>query len=108
MGSITDVKGILVGNFEDFENLTGCTVILAKDGVYAACDVRGGAPGTRETDLLNPENLVEKSTQFTLVVEAQWDLRVHRVYQDTLRKLGLVLKQALKSTDCKWCHNIRP
>lgn len=60
MGSITDVKGILVGNYEDLDSLTGCTVVLAKDGAYASYDVRGGAPGTRETDLLNPENLVQK------------------------------------------------
>ncbi|BAL80748.1 P1 family peptidase [Caldisericum exile] len=59
MGSITDVKGILVGNYEDFENLTGATAIVIEKGASASVDVRGGAPGTRETDLLNPENLVE-------------------------------------------------
>jgi len=60
MGSITDVKGIYVGNYEDYENITGCTVIYIKNGAFASVDVRGGAPGTRETDLLNPENLVQK------------------------------------------------
>lgn len=60
MGSITDVKGILVGNYEDFENITGATVIICEAGASASVDVRGGAPGTRETDLLNPENLVEQ------------------------------------------------
>jgi len=60
MGSITDVQGIKVGHFEDYEAITGCTVIIAENGATAGIDVRGGAPGTHETDLLNPANLVEK------------------------------------------------
>ena len=58
--SITDVPGIEVGHAQDDEALTGCTVILCRKGAIAGVDVRGGAPGTRETDLLNPINLVEK------------------------------------------------
>jgi L-aminopeptidase/D-esterase-like protein len=58
--TITDVRGIEVGHAHDEEALTGCTVILCKKGVVAGVDVRGGAPGTRETDLLNPVNLVQK------------------------------------------------
>lgn len=58
--SITDVPGIEVGQAQDDEALTGCTVILCRKGAIAGVDVRGGAPGTRETDLLNPINLVEK------------------------------------------------
>ena len=58
--SITDVPGIEVGHAQDDEALTGCTVILCRMGAVAGVDVRGGAPGTRETDLLNPINLVEK------------------------------------------------
>lgn len=58
--SITDVRGIEVGHAQDDEALTGCTVILCRKGAVAGVDVRGGAPGTRETDLLNPVNLVEK------------------------------------------------
>ena len=58
--SITDVSGIEVGQAQDEEALTGCTVILCRKGAVAGVDVRGGAPGTRETDLLNPVNLVEK------------------------------------------------
>lgn len=57
--SITDVPGIEVGHAQDDEALTGCTVILCRKGAVAGVDVRGGAPGTRETDLLNPVNLVE-------------------------------------------------
>lgn len=57
---ITDVPGILVGHAHDREALTGCTVILCCQGATAGVDVRGAAPGTRETDLLNPVNMVEK------------------------------------------------
>jgi len=59
-GSITDVTGVKVGHSTDKRRPTGCTVVLVEDGAVAGVDVRGGAPGTRETDLLNPENLVEK------------------------------------------------
>lgn len=58
--SITDVPGILVGHAHDEEALTGCTVILCPKGATAGVDQRGGAPGTRETDLLRPVHLVEK------------------------------------------------
>lgn len=58
--AITDVRGIEVGHAQDKEALTGCTVILCRKGAIAGVDVRGSAPGTRETDLLNPINLVEK------------------------------------------------
>ena len=58
--AITDVRGIEVGHAQNDEALTGCTVILCRNGAVAGVDVRGGAPGTRETDLLNPINLVEK------------------------------------------------
>jgi L-aminopeptidase/D-esterase-like protein len=58
--SITDVRGIEVGHAQDDSALTGCTAILSRKGAVAGVDVRGGAPGTRETDLLNPINLVDK------------------------------------------------
>jgi L-aminopeptidase/D-esterase-like protein len=58
--TITDVRGIEVGHAQNDEALTGCTVILCRKGAVASVDVRGGAPGTRETDLLNPINMVQK------------------------------------------------
>jgi L-aminopeptidase/D-esterase-like protein len=58
--TITDVRGIEVGHAQNEEALTGCTVILCRKGAVAGVDVRGGAPGTRETDLLDPINLVQK------------------------------------------------
>lgn len=56
---ITDVPGLKVGQAQDLAVRTGVTVILPDERAVAACDVRGGAPGTRETDALAPENLVE-------------------------------------------------
>ena len=58
--SITDVAGIKVGHFTDTRRPTGCTVILTEEGAIAGVDVRGAAPGTRETDLLNPLNTVQQ------------------------------------------------
>jgi L-aminopeptidase/D-esterase-like protein len=59
-GSICDVPGILVGHATDDRGLTGCTIILCEAGAVGGVDVRGAAPGTRETDLLRPENTVER------------------------------------------------
>jgi len=58
--AITDVAGLAVGHFTHPARATGCTVVLCPQGVVAGVDVRGGAPGTRETDLLRPENLVDR------------------------------------------------
>lgn len=58
--AITDVAGIKVGHFTDSRRPTGVTVILTEEGATAGVDVRGSAPGTRETDLLEPQNLVQQ------------------------------------------------
>ena len=58
--SLTDVVGLRVGHFTDPGRPTGCTVVLAPGGAVAGVDVRGAAPGTRETELLSPLNAVEK------------------------------------------------
>ncbi|WP_396435944.1 P1 family peptidase [Limnohabitans sp.] len=60
LGSIVDVPGLRVGHFTLSQRLTGCSVVLALEGAVGAVDVRGAAPGTRETDLLDPANLVDK------------------------------------------------
>lgn len=56
---LTDVPGILVGSAEDHDVGSGVTVVLPKDRVVAAVDVRGGAPGTRDTDATDPACLVD-------------------------------------------------
>ena len=57
---IRDIKGFKIGQTEDIAAGTGCTVVLCENGAVAGVDVRGGAPATRETDLLDPVNMVEK------------------------------------------------
>jgi L-aminopeptidase/D-esterase-like protein len=59
-GAITLVPGVKVGHFTDTRRPTGCTVVLTEEGAVGGVDVRGSAPGTRETDLLNPMNAVDK------------------------------------------------
>ena len=58
--TLTAVPGIKVGHFTLAQRPTGCTVVLVEGGAVAGVDVRGAAPGTRETDLLNPVNSVEQ------------------------------------------------
>ncbi len=59
-GGLTDIKGLIVGHDTDAEARTGCTVVVCPDGAVCAADVRGAAPGTRETDLLRGYNLVPR------------------------------------------------
>jgi L-aminopeptidase/D-esterase-like protein len=59
-GGLTDVVGVRVGHFTDARRPTGCTVVLVEGGAVCGVDVRGGAPGTRETDLLDPVNSVQQ------------------------------------------------
>ena len=57
---ITSVPGISVGHYTDMQNATGCTLVLCEDGAVGGVDVRGSAPGTRETDLLSPTAMVDR------------------------------------------------
>ena len=54
---ISDITGFKIGHAQDFDAATGCTVILCERGAVTGVDVRGGSPGTRDTDALNPVNL---------------------------------------------------
>ncbi len=65
-GGITDVRGIRVGHWTDRRGATGCTVILCPEGAVAAVDLRGGAPGSRETDVLGQANLVRTAHAIVL------------------------------------------
>jgi len=66
MGSFTDIPGFKVGHAQDMDALTGCTVILCPLNTVGGVDQRGGAPGTRETDLLHPMHLVNQVTAVLL------------------------------------------
>ncbi len=63
---ITDVPGLLVGNAEDRDVMTGSTVVFAEEPATAACAVAGGGPGTRETDLLRADTMVEQVDSIVL------------------------------------------
>ncbi|HBF4863705.1 TPA: P1 family peptidase, partial [Clostridioides difficile] len=58
--NILDIEGLKVGQVEDRNGLTGCTVVICEEGATCGVDVRGSAPGTRETDLLDPVNMIQK------------------------------------------------
>jgi L-aminopeptidase/D-esterase-like protein len=73
-GAITDVAGIEVGHYTEPRRPTGCSVVLARNGAVAGVDVRGAAPGTRETDLLAPANLVQQAHAVLLSGGSAWGL----------------------------------
>src|SRR5215204_683225 len=64
--TLVDVPGFRVGHATNLEAATGCTVVICPPGTVGGVDVRGGAPGTRETDLLQPYNRVEEVTAVVL------------------------------------------
>jgi L-aminopeptidase/D-esterase-like protein len=64
--AVTDVEGLIVGHYTDIDAVCGVTVVICPEGAVAGVDVRGSAPGTRETDLLDPVNLVEKAQAVVL------------------------------------------
>ena len=64
--TITSVPGIEAGHYTDLVNATGCTVVLCRKGAVGGVDVRGGSPGTRETDLLQPARRVDQLFAVTL------------------------------------------
>ncbi|WP_420850220.1 P1 family peptidase [Ramlibacter algicola] len=73
-GAITDVAGLEVGHWTATQRPTGCTVVLARAGAVGGVDVRGAAPGTRETDLLAPANLVDRVHAVLLSGGSAWGL----------------------------------
>ena len=90
-GSITDVAGVEVGHFTDTRRPTGCTVVMARQGAVAGVDVRGAAPGTRETDLLQPSNLVERVHAITLSGGSAWGLDAASGVMQWLEEHGIGL-----------------
>ncbi len=89
--AITQVAGIEVGHFTDARRPTGCTVIIAREGAVAGVDVRGAAPGTRETDLLHPSNLVDRVHAITLAGGSAWGLDAASGVMQWLEEQGIGL-----------------
>jgi L-aminopeptidase/D-esterase-like protein len=86
--SITDVSGILVGNAQDDALKSGVTAIISDPPAVAAVHVMGGAPGTRETDLLAPENTVENVNAVVLSGGSAFGLDAASGVQARLRETG--------------------
>lgn len=87
--SLSDIDGIFVGNEQDTEGCTGITVILAPDGAVCGVDVRGGAPATRETDLLKSEKMVEKVHCVFLSGGSAYGLEASTGIMDFLEEKGI-------------------
>ena len=85
---ITDVPGVLVGQAEDGAGITGTTVILCETSAVAAVDVRGGAPGSRETELLDPAALVERVDAVVLSGGSAFGLDAAAGVMDGLATMG--------------------
>src|SRR5437588_12902401 len=85
---ITDVPGVLVGNAEDARLASGTTVIIFEEPAVAGVDVRGGAPGTRETDLLEPHRTVERIDAIVLSGGSAFGLDAAAGVQAQLREHG--------------------
>lgn len=87
--NILDIQGIKVGQAEDAEAKTGVTVILAENGAVCGVDVRGAAPGTRETDLLNPINVMERVQAVVLSGGSAFGLEAANGVMDWLEQKGI-------------------
>lgn len=87
--AITDVPGVKVGHHTATDAPTGTTVVLVEEGAVGAVDVRGSAPGTRETDLLDPENLVQEAQAVVLSGGSAFGLDAAGGVMRYLRERGL-------------------
>ncbi len=87
--AITDVPGILVGHAHDATSLTGVSVVRAMGRAVAGVDVRGGAPGTRETDLLNPMASVQQVHAIALCGGSAFGLAAASGVMERLREEGI-------------------
>src|SRR5271166_4001124 len=85
---ITDVPGVLVGNAQDTRLASGVTVVLFDEPAVASIDVRGGGPGTRETDLLDPQMTVSRIDAVTLSGGSAFGLDAPSGVQAYLREQG--------------------
>ena len=87
--NILDIKGLKVGQAENPDAKTGVTVVLAEGGAVCGVDVRGAAPGTRETDLLDPVNAMEKVQAVVLSGGSAFGLEAASGVMDWLEEKGI-------------------
>lgn len=88
-GYITDVDGIIVGHSQDYKAMTGCTVIICQEGATGGVDVRGSAPGTRETDLFKADKTVDKVHGIVLAGGSAFGLDAAGGVMDYLEKKNI-------------------
>lgn len=87
--NILDIKGLKVGHAQNTEAKTGVTVVIAENGAVCGVDVRGAAPGTRETDLLNPINQMEKVQAIVLAGGSAYGLEAASGVMDYLEEQNI-------------------
>lgn len=88
-GSIVDVPGVSAGHWTNTDAVTGCTVILTTDGAVGGVAVRGGSPGTRETDLLDPIRRVDRVHAVLLSGGSAFGLTAASGVQQWLEERGI-------------------
>ena len=86
---ITAVPGIRVGHYTDRSHATGCTVVLCEKGAVGGVDVRGSAPGTRETDLLDPTALAPRAHAVLLTGGSTYGLSAATGVMESLEEWGV-------------------
>ena len=89
--ALTDVPGIRVGHWTNRRAATGCTVVVCPQGTVGGVDVRGAAPGTRETELLRPDNLIEEVHAVVLAGGSAFGLEAASGVMQELAKQGIGL-----------------
>ena len=89
------IKGIQIGHYTDLKHGTGCTAIVAPEGATCAVDVRGGAPATRESDLLSPDRTVQKAHCVMLSGGSAYGLETCSGAMDILEKKNIGLNVGL-------------
>lgn len=89
---ITKVKGVKVGHYTDKQNVTGCTVVLFPPGTVGGCEVKGGAPGTRETALLSPYKTVSEIHALLLTGGSAYGLAAADGVMRYLKERGIGFK----------------
>ena len=87
--SFFDLPGLRTGHAQNAEAGTGCTVVICEEGAAAGVDVRGGAPGTRETDLLDPGNMVERIHAVVLAGGSAFGLDAASGVMEVLEERGI-------------------
>ena len=101
--AITDVSGISVGHYSDIDLLTGVTVVLAEEDSVGGVDVRGGSPGTRETDLLSPVNRIERVDAVALCGSSAFGLNAVGSVMHYLEERGIGTPQG-RGSSCPSCR----